>query len=551
MQAGLVQPTPYTARKRTTSSGGVGVAATPGSSLLIPSTPLPSAGLSSLKADLEASASAAALQRQVTSTARENSQLLRELGAIQERVRNLERERAILVAQQDKSLTRDTEKEAQDKEERRVLVASLGEFRDRCSALEEENEGLKHHNSTWRHEREMAMQEKVNMANQMEVLQSELAKVDEENQMLKEKQRQEQETAAERVQQLEKQLQDRPQRNGTDDHQASAQPQQDINVSEVLRKELHHQVQHLRTLEHSNSRLTREIQALKSERANVELLREEKTSLESKVRRLEGLRKKLAEVETECSALRREKDEWAAYLVSDSNRDGVNGQQEQQYSSPAQMAKSLASARIELLSLQEKLGASAAGLKSRDEVISELEGRMAELQDTTIPHYEREAQAAQDRMRALERTAGLDQKELQMLREQIETYATEEASMLAAAHKSDAETATEEVKPNLTAYDSQKSLKIRHLEELLEAHKLESSRNAKEAERLRGLLEARGDSTEVIDAAGETPPPGNAAKEAASRRTSFIVPGTPSRKGEAVQLRLTEQIKQNEELQEG
>ena len=513
-QAGLTAPTPLAARKRTLS----GVLSTPATS---------SASLASLKADLEASASLSTLQRQLGSSQRENGQLLRELGAIQERVKNLEKERAILLAQQEKYTSRDEQRDLQDKEERKELVASLSQFREKCALLEEQNDLLKGRQSSLSHRSDIAEQEKENALKELEVLQEELQKVDEENGELR-VQKQSLKEAQETIEELRKQLAEQQAAKSAQ----SKGPQQDLNVSEVLRKELHHQVQHLKTLEHNNSRLTREVTALKADRANVELLKEEKLSLETKLRRMESLRKKLADVDLECGALRREKEEWASYLSKSRSmsEEGAEGQARESFTSPAQMAKTLASARIELLSLQEKLGTAAASLKSRDDVIVELEGRVAELQDVAIPHWETESQKLQDRLRATERNAALDQKELDMLREQIKTYATEEASMLASGD---------------AAYDTQKSLQIKHLEELLEAHKAETVRSAKEAERLRGLLEARGDETQSIDATT----PGVLVKE--ERRTSFIIPGTPSRHGEAINGKLAEQIRQNEELQDG
>ena len=513
-QAGLTAPTPLAARKRTLS----GVLSTPATS---------SASLASLKADLEASASLSTLQRQLGSSQRENGQLLRELGAIQERVKNLEKERAILLAQQEKYTSRDEQRDLQDKEERKELVASLSQFREKCALLEEQNDLLKGRQSSLSHRSDIAEQEKEIALKELEVLQEELQKVDEENGELR-VQKQSLKEAQETIEELRKQLAEQQAAKSAQ----SKGPQQDLNVSEVLRKELHHQVQHLKTLEHNNSRLTREVTALKADRANVELLKEEKLSLETKLRRMESLRKKLADVDLECGALRREKEEWASYLSKSRSmsEEGAEGQARESFTSPAQMAKTLASARIELLSLQEKLGTAAASLKSRDDVIVELEGRVAELQDVAIPHWETESQKLQDRLRATERNAALDQKELDMLREQIKTYATEEASMLASGD---------------AAYDTQKSLQIKHLEELLEAHKAETVRSAKEAERLRGLLEARGDETQSIDATT----PGVLVKE--ERRTSFIIPGTPSRHGEAINGKLAEQIRQNEELQDG
>lgn len=105
-----------------------------------------------------------------------------------------------------------------------------------------------------------------------------------------------------------------------------------------------------------------------------------------------------------------------------------------------------------------------------------------------------------------------------------DTYATEEASLLRKP-SDDAEQAE-------VAYDSQKTLQIAHLEELLAAHKAESARNAKEAERLRGMLEARGDDTGKLDG-------------------SESIAASPSKRSrERMGGSLHQQIKLNEELQE-
>jgi hypothetical protein len=92
-----------------------------------------------------------------------------------------------------------------------------------------------------------------------------------------------------------------------------------------------------------------------------------------------------------------------------------------------------------------------------------------------------------------------------------------------------------------TAFDQQKTLQIAHLQELLDAHKAEASRNAKEAERLRGMLEARGDETREIDASLLSPTyPSN----------HSMLPPTPSKRKDDVSRSLSEQVRQNEELRE-
>ena len=377
----------------------------------------PSAALSSLRADLQASASASAYQRQLTSSQRQNESLLREIGAIQERVKNLEKERAILLSQQEKSLSQDSERENRNEAERKELAASAKKYREWYSALQEEHEDLKSTVNGAKHQATMTAQESLSLKKQMEVLQEDLEKVDEENQILK-NDREELKQAKELIQELRSKAVEKS--TATVSNEASGHNQLSSSTSDVLRKELHHQVAHLRTLEHSNSRLTREIAALRNERANTELLKEEKLGLETKLRRMDSLRKKLAEKESEVTALKREKDEWAAFLQSPtSSSSNAETLEREKFCSPAHLTKTLASTRIELFSLQDKLGNTTAQLKSRDGIIEEFESRVKELEEQIIPQQTEENQKLKDKVSSMERGQALDLKELEMLREQL------------------------------------------------------------------------------------------------------------------------------------
>lgn len=490
-QAGL--PTPGPAYKRSTTPS-------------VPSTP--SNKLTSLRHDLEATSSAASLQRQLNSSQRENGQLMRELGAMQERIKHLEKERAILLSREEKFTSRDTEKEVQREEERRTLISSLGEFRQRYAVLEDENDSLKNDYNRMKHEHEIMSDERNNALKQMEVLQEELRNLDEENRKLKSSE-DDLQKANERLQDLEKQLKERPIPS------VNGQDSSNLPVSDVLRKELHHQVQHLRTLEQNNARLTKELAALKKDRANVELLKEEKLSLESKVRRMDALRRTLAETEAEVALLQRERDEWAVYLKSSQNED-----ESEKFETPAQLARSLASAKIEIASLKEKLESSAANLKLRDELMQKLEARVQELETEILPKWKGETETLRRRLENIERMRSLDQKELGMLREQIQSYAIEESQLMASTSSRDGD-----VKPNVTAYDDQKTLQIRHLQELLESQKAESGRVAKELDQALAKLQ-QGSSAVGNGASNHT------AKQESLRQT------------------LSDQVARNEELQE-
>lgn len=489
---------------------------------LVPQTP--SESLAALRADLEATGSVTALQRQLTSAQRENNQVLRELGALQERVKYLEKERSILLDRQERALEKDNSVQARQDEERKELIASLGEFRSRCSTLEEEVSLLVDSESKARHARDVAEHGKANIDAQMQVLQDELVELENAVKQVNDDKSQLY-AAQEEIAELKKQL-------AVLAGGERALATQDRSVTDVLRKELHHQVTHLKTLEHSNARLNREITALRNERQSVELLKEEKHTLEVKLQQMNDMRVQLAKAEGIVHALQREKDAWASYLAGPKSAEGGTSSNDspsaKTYTSPAQMAKELASSKIDVLSLREQQGALQASIHARDTSIAELEDRLSH-GEQQIEDLRKQLERQNDARRATERSSALDRKELEMLREQIATYATEEAAM---ASTGDA------VPPQ--AYDFQKSLRIQHLEELLIAHKQEGLRALKEADRLRGILEARGDETAVIDASLPATPTDE-------KHNLLRAATTPSK---AVAASLSKQLQVNEELQE-
>lgn len=80
----------------------------------------------------------------------------------------------------------------------------------------------------------------------------------------------------------------------------------------VVREELHRQAEYLRKLEATNAKQTSELGILRQRHEMVEVLREEKRSLERKLQGMEELRQKIAQLEAEVEAGRRERDEWSA-----------------------------------------------------------------------------------------------------------------------------------------------------------------------------------------------------------------------------------------------
>lgn len=84
----------------------------------------------------------------------------------------------------------------------------------------------------------------------------------------------------------------------------------------VVRDELQRQAGYLRSLESTNAKLTTELTRYKDRHASVEVIREEKRALESKVAMMEGLREKVAGLEAQVEAARREREDWQVVIQS-------------------------------------------------------------------------------------------------------------------------------------------------------------------------------------------------------------------------------------------
>lgn len=137
----------------------------------------------------------------------------------------------------------------------------------------------------------------------------------------------------------------------------------------------------------------------------------------------------------------------------------------------------MAAARLEIIGLQERMGQRSADLKARDALVATLEARLDEAE------YEvrtaQEAQVETETRRAREaRMTDLVRREANMLREQLRTYAVEETALASSTGRAEA---------------------IAGLEEVLDAHKRELADAIKEADRLRGMLDANGAYTTKLE----------------------------------------------------
>ena len=175
-----------------------------------------------------------------------------------------------------------------------------------------------------------------------------------------------------------------------------------------MHDELKRQVGHLRTLESANGRLQRAVEALKSDAAAAGPLREQVRSLENRLRLAEPLRTGLFRAQAELDNLRRQRDEWLAFLDEEDATDPT----------PKTVSRALAAARLEVVGLRERLGLRDVDVHHRDGVIAQLEDRLAELEGADA--------AVQQRVRQLEdglaresRFATLSMRECEILRDEL------------------------------------------------------------------------------------------------------------------------------------
>ncbi|KAK4699236.1 hypothetical protein P7C70_g7025, partial [Phenoliferia sp. Uapishka_3] len=245
----------------------------------------------------------------------------------------------------------------------------------------------------------------------------------------------------------------------------------DSKNAEVVKEELHRQVSHLRALEKENGKLVRRLETFEKQHSNYEVLKESNKALEKKARGVDALRQQAVTLEAEVEAMKREKREWQSFLGSEQGTE---------FSSPRKLTKTLAATRIENASFREKLDMLELEIHHRDRMIGELEERVVALEkslvETTAKLSKSEAKAGQEGNRQK-----LAVQEIEMLKRHLATYATEEAAPDKAG-----------------SFDVQKTARIEELEHLLEAHKSEVSKLAKDVAHYQGLVERYGGSTTEI-----------------------------------------------------
>ncbi|KAK6332727.1 coiled-coil domain-containing protein mad1, variant 2 [Orbilia brochopaga] len=243
---------------------------------------------------------------------------------------------------------------------------------------------------------------------------------------------------------------------------------EDATTLKVLKRELGDQLNYVKTLEAKSRRLESENQDLRSYAKGMSILEEEKRSLETKVQALDGLREHVSNLELQRSILEEERTAWVAFLQDDP--DGV------QFSSPAHLARAYVQTKIEKNALLEKFGRPDPSILQKDTEIESLSSEKAAL-SRDVQNMKQVIQKSSKERQRLERQKDLALKEANFLREQLKTYSTEEAVMMAGN------------------YDDQNSQRIEELEKLLVEHKSEIDALTKqlqdrEAERAASLAQA-------------------------------------------------------------
>ncbi|KAI8918657.1 mitotic checkpoint protein-domain-containing protein [Powellomyces hirtus] len=213
----------------------------------------------------------------------------------------------------------------------------------------------------------------------------------------------------------------------------------------VLKRQLTEQTAHIRSLETKMQELAQQNRYLRNMQENTEKLKDEKEHLVQQLSRMSQIQNRADALVVELNALKAERQRWTEFLTEHDDI-GVD--------SPYALAKTLAQQRLELAILKEKYGQEEANRKGRAAHLERLERELEESQ-AKVSESEKQRQADLRTYKRLERSRQLAQKEVEFLREQLRSYDLEEE------HNS---------VPG--AYDTQKSERIRKLEEIVDEYRL-------------------------------------------------------------------------------
>ncbi|KAL6715186.1 coiled-coil domain-containing protein mad1 [Lecanora helva] len=195
----------------------------------------------------------------------------------------------------------------------------------------------------------------------------------------------------------------------------------DADTLAVIKRELSEQVSHIRKLESTNREQNGELKHFRKVHKAVEVVEEEKNALKSKLRALEDTGKQLREAQLQRQILEDEKKSWTSYLQND------GGTEEVEFESPEDMAKALATQRLENTSLLQRMGQLQPEITEKDEIIKSLEEERGKIHAEMEKLRATGGGAADNRAKSrLERQRALAIKEVDYLREQLRTFDSEE-----------------------------------------------------------------------------------------------------------------------------
>lgn len=225
----------------------------------------------------------------------------------------------------------------------------------------------------------------------------------------------------------------------------------DAETLAVIKRELSEQVSHIRKLESTNREQSAELKHLRRVHKAVEVVEEEKRALENRVSLMGDIEKNLREAQLQRQILEDERRSWTSYLESEGGTGRVK------FDSPEDVARALVRERVENASLLEKIGAVQPELLEKDEIIKSLEEERSKIYSEMEKLRSSGASGNDNRARVrLERQRALAIKEVDLLREQLRTFDSEEQTY----HSEN-------------QFDAIKSQRIAELEDLLDQHRTE------------------------------------------------------------------------------
>lgn len=198
---------------------------------------------------------------------------------------------------------------------------------------------------------------------------------------------------------------------------------------EVLSREYTEQMENLTQMENREKEYKAKIRRLEDERRSVNVVIEEKRALQLQIQVLKEAERRASELEIQKDILEDEKRTWSTLL----ERDG----EDQEFDTPEAIVRALLSERIEHAQVLERVGVAESESLGKDEAMRALESEnnviKAELEKAkeTISTFDDEASSSDDKkLKYFDRQLQLAQKEIGYLRAQLETYSSEEMSVL-------------------------------------------------------------------------------------------------------------------------